>query len=124
MLTVEQITAQHETHPEYVPHCGVCRFAFILRLEEAGNSDTYSKVQIHFQEGESYEQFGCDYLAALHRLQAGGFIETYWNWCHRQYSSGRVDYGGTQHYCVRHTFRNPETGHWAWLSYDSSEVRK
>jgi len=125
MLTAEQITSEHDAHPEYVPNCGVCRFDFILRLEEAGNSNTtYSKVRIHLQGTEGYEEFDHDYLAALHRLQAGGFIETHWNWCHSQYSGGRVDYSGIQHYWVRHTFRNPETGHWAWLSYDSSEVRK
>jgi hypothetical protein len=124
MLTVDQITSEHATHPEFVPNCGVCRFNFILGLEEAGSKATYSKVRIHFQGSEDYEEFDHDYLAALHRLEDGGFTETYWNWEDRQYAGGRVDYGGIQHYRVRHTFRHTETGHWAWLSHDSSERKK
>lgn len=124
MLTAEQITSEHDAHPEFVPNCGVCRFKFILGLEEAGSKDTYGKVRIHLQGTEGYEEFDHDYLAALHKLEEAGFIETYWNWEDRRYAGGRVDYGGTQHYQVKHTFRQPNTGYWAWLSYDSSTVKK
>ena len=125
MLTAEQITAQHEAHPEFVPNCGICRFNSVLGLAHREvEVVTYSKVRIHFQGGEGYEEFDHNYLAAIQKLDSAGFIETYWNWEDRRYAGGRVDYGGIQHYYVRHTFRHPETGHWAWLSYDSSERKK
>jgi hypothetical protein len=124
MTQVPELTRAHGEHSQFVPGCGVCRFEFEARLAAQLANDPlwprYRDVTLRCEAGDDATDetgFGDDYAGAWRELAEGGFTETYWHWHEASYHGGNNVYGTTQAFRVRHTFRDPHSGRWAWLTY-------